>query len=106
MPFFLPGERDPAKAETLYAQMREAAARGTRGAVLSRRIHSIHYQHNGKLYTAVVGEVELYTGSLVLAIFEVSDGRMFWITTAASALGRANPIWVGRDTALEVVSFE
>jgi hypothetical protein len=107
MKFFLPGVKDPAQAEEIYAQIRGRA----KGLEISdRRIFRLEYKDEGKDWIAEVGRIELVNGQelrhgeLVIAILDA--GVTYLVCTPNLGVLRGQPIMVPKNAVKSVMEFE
>lgn len=76
MKFFVPLEEDEKKAEEIYKAIKSFAHTTTGWQILENRIYSISFSHDGKRYTATVGEDAPEIGGLVVAILASSGAYL------------------------------
>lgn len=103
MKFFLPYATDEAQAESVYAGIKKFAAEQTGWPITDRRIRSIEYRHEGKEYTAEVGEVNNRNGETVIAILE---SKTYLVCTPNRCVRRGEPMYVGIQEVSKTETFE
>ncbi len=110
MKFFLPpyakDDLDTEKVERGYSSLRGHVGE-MMGAVLSdRRIRILHYRHDGKAYSATVGEPDPYERQEVLAIFYEPLRVLFHVVTYGRGVRGSPTILVGKDEVTSSEDFE
>ena len=111
MKFFMPLLEDPQKAEGAYEHFKKVVLHGWGNVKITpRRIFRIHYEHDGGLWTAEVGERDPENPGLVVAIYETT-GRCFVMVTLYPKKDRIG--WeyrdvhmIGNQDAINVTDFE
>jgi hypothetical protein len=101
--FFVPLATDAAQAESVRDSTIKFAEEQTGWKVSPRRIYSLRYRHDGKLYQDVVGEVSSRIGETVLVILE-SD--TFFVCSQNYCVATGFPCMVGKDEVNAVVDFD
>jgi len=72
------------------------------GDLTDNKIHSLKYNHNGKIYTETVGVV--CDEGLVMCILETTT--VFLVCTPNRGVVRGNPIIVGKNDVLNTTYFD
>jgi hypothetical protein len=91
--FFLPHVTDLAEAESAYADIKAFAEKTTGWKVSNRRIYRLEFVHNGKHYTAEVGQPTDFNHEEVIAILD-SDPHLIYTLLQGVICG--DPIYIGR----------
>ncbi len=102
MKFFIPHSNDESEAISVYQGIKSFAETQTSWTISGRRIYSISYRHEGKKYTATVGERENRVGEEVIAIL---DSVTYLVCTPNRGVIRGEPILVGKAEATIVEDF-
>ena len=102
MKFFVPAATDDKNAELIYDGIRQF--NGASRPITNRRIFSIHWLHEGKLYYAEVGQPEAKTHDLVLAILETD--QIYYVCTVNRGGLRGDPILAGSREVTRIVDFD
>jgi hypothetical protein len=72
MDFFFPdpegGNFEPDRAEEMWQATRTGAESDVGRDALARRVYKLDYVHNGRDFSAVVGERDAYDNDLIMAI--------------------------------------
>ena len=90
------------KAENLWEDTWKWAHETTGWEVSDRRIYSIKYRHEGKLYYAEVGLPDPRVEEKVLVILQ---SNTFLVCTYNRGVIRGGPVLVGKNEAIEVTYF-
>jgi HEAT repeat protein len=69
-----------------------------------RRIYAVEYKHNGRMYSAQVGQTEERTKELIHAILGCGPDLVLICTTNRGAM-KGYPIFVGKDEIISIVEF-
>lgn len=102
MKFFLPHATDPASAETAYNAIKQFAEELTGWKVSNRRIYRLEFVHNGKHYTAEVGQRTDFNDEEVIAIL---DSDPYLICTPNQGVIVGPPLFVGHHLVLRRDDF-
>jgi hypothetical protein len=102
MKFFVPGAKDPQKAEEIYKGIKEFNSSKVR--ISSRRIFAIHYVRNNKPEYVEVGKLLPTTEDIVLAILETD--YVYYVCTLSRGGGSGEPVSVARPDISKVINFE
>lgn len=102
MKFFVPGAKDPQKAEEIYKGIKEFNS--SKVKISSRRIFAIRYVRNNKTEYAEVGKPLPTTEDIVLAILETE--YVYYVCTISCGGGSGDPVMVGRPDISKIINFE
>ena len=106
MKFFLPQAKDEASAEKNYEGIRKYNA-DQMGATLSdRRIYSVSGVHDGKPFTATVGEAFETLGEPVIAILLDTSRNCYFICTPNRGVLRGIPYLSGSNEITHAEDFD
>jgi hypothetical protein len=106
MKFFIPAAASEVEAEGVYGAVKAHLAQERGANVSPRRIRSLQYVHNGKNYSAVVGEEESGgLGIVVTILFDVTRS-LYLVCTPHRGVIRGSPILVGEHDVRAVTDFE
>jgi len=94
MKFFIPLEEDEKKAEEIYEAIKSFAHTTMGWQIHETRIYSIYFSHDGKQYTATVGESAPEIGELVVAILASSGAYL--VCTPNRGVIRGMPYLAGK----------
>lgn len=101
MKFFLPAANSDEQANRVYT----AIVKHNGAEMMSRKIFSIHWIHNGKPYYAEIGKpVDSYFGGeVVVAIVE--NEQLYFICTENRGMIRGQGILVGKGIGIDTGPF-
>lgn len=104
MQFFIPhAEESSSDPEQIYAAIVEFAEEQSGWKVQDRRIYSLEYHHEGKRYTARVGEYEPRTREEVIAILR---SVTYLVCTPKRGVARGEAMMVGMNEVDAVIDFD
>jgi len=95
MKFFIPAENDVTKAEAVYDSIRKFNTDQMGAKLSARRIYSVAGIHNGKRFTARVGEAFESLREPVIAILLDESRDLFYICTQNRGVLRGMPYLSG-----------
>jgi hypothetical protein len=101
--FFIPHAKDAVQAEEVYEGVRKFNAEQMHAALSPRRIYEIQGVHNGKGFTATVGEPFEALKEPVIVILLDTIRDLYFICTANRGVVRGEPYLSGAG---EVYSSE
>lgn len=103
MKFFIPAAKDEKNAEDIWNATKKFAEQNLGWPVTNRRIFSLTYEHEGKVYHSEVGKPDQRIGELVIAILE-SD--TYLVCTSNRGVLRGEPILVGKEEVRDIEDFD
>jgi hypothetical protein len=104
--FFVPGADDKQQQEEVYEGITKFLTE-SHGALFSgRKIYSLRYTHDGRQYSARVGEFHALNGEPVIAILYEPNRRLYHVCTPNRGCIRGMSILVGEDSVQEYEDFE
>jgi len=108
MRFFIPEARDEAQAESVYEAIRKFNAKEMEATLSPRRIYRVYGVHDGKPFTATVGEPFERLGDVVIAILLDTSRNCYYVCTANRGVVRDMPYLSGSNEVLheDVEDFE
>jgi hypothetical protein len=101
--FFLPKALDDTQTDRVYKNIIEHARKSTGWDIESRKIYSLSFTKERKNYIATVGEVDSYSGGMVIAILE-STGTAYLLYVANSQ-GPHGPVMINKGNIRDVIEF-
>jgi hypothetical protein len=101
MDFFIPGTRDVAEAESVYASICAIVRENTGVRPAPRKIRSVEFRESGYREVATVGSYFEY--ELVSCILETTDEYLVY--TPNRGLRRGNPTRVSKSKVINVTTF-
>jgi len=104
MKFFLPFAKDDKMARETIEKIRTNVATFVNQQITDRAIYKIEFYHNGKTYSATVGEEFAPLRESVVAILEAEN--LYLICTPSRGVLHQGPYLVGLQTAFRIVDFE
>lgn len=106
MKFFVPAAEDADQAERVYEGIRKFNS-GQMGTTLSaRRIYSVSGVHDGKAFTATVGQVFERLREVVVAILLDTKRNVYFICTTNRGAIRGEPYLSGANEIRNAEDFE
>jgi hypothetical protein len=93
--FFVPAAEDRAQAERVYEGIRKFNSEQMGAALSARRIYMVSGVHDGKAFTATVGEVFERLREVVVAILLDTSRDLYFICTANCGVIRGEPYLSG-----------
>lgn len=106
MKFFIPAAKDAAQAEEVYASIRKFNSEQMGATLSPRRIYRLSGVHNGKPFTATVGEPFESLRQVVVAILLDTSRDLFFICTADRGVIRGEPYLSGAHEIRGAEDFE
>jgi hypothetical protein len=103
--FFLPAADSPEQAESVYGSIRSFAEEQTGWKTTDRRIYRLEYRHEGKNYSAQVGEFDPRIDEVVIAILETVRG-VYLVCSQNRCVLRGEPMLVGSDEVYIRLDFD
>lgn len=101
MDFFIPGTRDAAEAESVFALVCNLVRESTGDRPTSNKVRSIEFRENGYREVATVGSPFEY--ETVSCIVETRDS--YWIFAPGRGLRKGQPAVINRNNVLMVEHF-
>lgn len=106
MKFFLPAAKDAAEAESAYEGIRKFNAEQMGATLSPRRIYSVSGVHDGKPFSATVGQTFERLGETVVAILLDTSRECYFICTPNRGVLRDGPYLSGTNEIRSVEYFE
>jgi hypothetical protein len=106
MKFFIPGAKDAAQAEEVYEGIRKFNAEEQDARLSARRICRVRGIHNGKPFTATVGEPFERPPETVIAILLDESRTRYFICTYNRGVARGMAYLSGSNEIWDVEEFE
>lgn len=106
MKFYIPAAKDAAQAEEVYASIRKFNSEQMGATLSPRRIYRLSGVHNGKPFTATVGEPFESLRQVVVAILLDTSRDLFFICTADRGVIRGEPYLSGAHEIRGAEDFE
>ena len=106
MKFFVPGAENALKAEELYEAICKFNAEQMDAKISPRRIYELEGVHNGKPFTAKVGEAFEELQERVIAILLDTKRNLYFICTANRGVLRGEPYLSGAHEIQSSEDFE
>ena len=108
MKFFIPDAKDEAQAESVYEGIRKFNAKEMNATLSPRRIYKAYGVHDGKPFTATVGEPFERLGETVIAILLDASRNCYYVCTANRGVLRGMPYLSGSNEIIheDVEDFE
>jgi hypothetical protein len=106
MKFFVPAAASDIERERVYESVKARMAQEMGANFSPRRIRSLQYVHNGKNYSATVGEEESGGLGLVITILFDTTRSLYLVCTPYRGIISGSPILVGEHDVRAVVDFE
>ncbi len=103
MRFFVPGTQTPEETEIIYNALR-TRAENIALRVTERKIQSVLYKRNNKLFSMSVGLADPVKKETVIAIFE--GFTVYLVFTPNRGVIWGNPYIIGTEEILSVEEFE
>jgi hypothetical protein len=95
MKFLIPEAKDVAQAQSVYEGIRKFNAEQMAASLSARRIYSVRGTHDGKRFTATVGQTFESLGELVIAILLDETRQCYLICTPNRGVVRGTPYLSG-----------
>lgn len=106
MKSFIPYAASDVERERVYEAVKVHLAQEHGASFSDRRIRSLQYVHNGKNYSAVVGEDESGGLGVVIAILLDTTRSLYLVCTPYRGVISGSPILVGEPDVQAVADFE
>lgn len=106
MKFFVPGAQDVAQAEEIYEGIRKFNGEQMEATLSPRRICRVAGVHDGKAFTATVGEPFERLREVVIAILLDTSRNLFFICTRNRGAVRGEPYLSGSNEIRDSEDFE
>ncbi|HJX85022.1 MAG TPA: hypothetical protein VJ723_11815 [Candidatus Angelobacter sp.] len=106
MKFFVPAAKDAAQAEEVYEGIRKFNIEQMGATLSPRRIYHVAGVHDGKPFTATVGEPFERLREVVVAILLDTSRNLFFICTANTGVLRGEPYLSGAHEIRDAEDFE
>jgi hypothetical protein len=106
MRFFIPEAKDAAEAERVYEGIRKFHTEEMGASLNARRIYSVHGTHNGKRFTATVGQPFERLREMVIAILLDDTRKCYLICTPNRGVLRDIPYLSGSNEIDYAEDFE
>ncbi|MHC4084969.1 MAG: hypothetical protein ACYSWZ_09925 [Planctomycetota bacterium] len=103
MKFFIPDIEDKEDENKLYDTIKEFAKKTTGRDIKDRKIYYIKWRHGREDCEARVGETQMRTGEMVMAILETNV--IFLVCTPNRGVKRGMPILVGKEEIVSIIDF-
>jgi hypothetical protein len=104
--FFLPPAKESADAEKAYDAIRQFVSKQMGAELGPERIYHVRGVHDGKPFTATVGEVFERLGEVVVAILFDTQKKCYLICTANRGVLGGIPYLSGSNEIKSVEEFE
>jgi hypothetical protein len=106
MKFFIPAAKDAAQAEEVYEGIRKFNSEQMGTTLSPRRIYYLSGVHDGKPFTATVGEMFERLREVVVAILLDTKRDVYFICTANRGVIRGEPYLSGAHEIRDSEDFE
>lgn len=106
MKFFIPAAKDAAQAEEVYEGVRKFNSEQMGATLSPRRIYRLAGVHDGKPFTATVGEMFERLREVVVAILLDTKRDLYFICTANRGVIRGEPYLSGAHEIRDSEDFE
>jgi hypothetical protein len=106
MKFFVPGAKDPSQAEDIYEGIRKFNSEQMEAILSPRRIYRVSGVHDGKAFTATVGEPFERLREVAVAILLDTSRNLFFICTRNRGAVRGEPYLSGSNEIRDSEDFE
>lgn len=106
MKFFVPTAKDAAQGEELYESMRKFNAQQMETTLSPRRIYRVSGVHDGKPFTATVGEQFERLREVVFAILLDTKRDLYFICTPSRGFLHGEPYLSGAHEIRDSEDFE
>ncbi len=101
--FFLPEAQDDSQRDRAYRDLVSHAKQSTGWDIEASKIYSLSFTKDRKNYVATVGEVDSYSGGMVIAILE-STGTAYLLYIAVAG-GLRGPVMVNKNNVTDLIGF-
>jgi hypothetical protein len=106
MKFFIPSTDDPVVAEDVYKAIVKFHSEKMKATISPKRIYRIDFAHEGRPYTATVGETFLRLREVVVAILFDTRKKCFLICTPSRGVARDVPYLSGHEELRTIEYFD
>jgi hypothetical protein len=106
MKFFVPVTDDPVVAESVYKAVVEFNSKQLKSAISPKRIYKLDFAHEGRSFTATVGEVFPRLKERVVAILFDTTKKCYLICTAHRGVANGGPFLSGHEELRNIEYFE
>jgi len=105
MKFFIPAAKDAAQEKEVYEGTRKFVSQQMGAKLSPRRIYRLEFVHEGKAYTATVGETFERLDERVIAILLDTVRDLYFICTPNRGVLRGDPYLAGSSEIRSVEDF-
>jgi hypothetical protein len=106
MKFFIPSAEDPTAAEKVYDAIVKFNCEQLKATISPKRIYKLDFAHEGRSFTATVGEVFPRLRETVVAILFDTTKKCYLICTAHRGVARGEPYLSGHEEMRDIEYFE
>ena len=106
MKFFIPAAADPVAAERVYDAIVTFNSAQLKATISPKRIYKLDFAHEGRSFTATVGEVFPRLREKVVAILFDTTKECYLICTASRGVARGEPYFSGHEELRNIEYFE
>lgn len=106
MKFYIPHAQNPEQEGRVYNAIKTFIAAQVGGEMSNQKVQTLFYTHEGKDYTAKVGEVEPRTGEEVIAILYQEAANLYHVCTKNRGVARGESLLVGGLEVRDVIHFD
>ncbi len=106
MKFFIPAAKNEQNAELLYSSLKKRLSQTVGTDFDDRRIYQLNFSHEGKDYSAKVGETTDFNHELVIAILHSPGRDLYQVCTPNRGVERGISILVGGHAVAFSSDFE
>jgi hypothetical protein len=106
MKFFIPATDDPVVADNVYRAIVRFNSEQMKATISPERIYKLDFAHEGRPYTATVGEVFPRLREPVVAILFDTTKKCYLICTANRGVARGEPYLTGHEEMRNIEYFE
>lgn len=106
MEFFIPAVNSTCERDRVYEAIKRHLTDELGADFAARRIRTLHYTHNRKDYTAVVGQEESGGEGIVVAILFDQKRSLYLVCTPYRGVIKGSPIMVGEHDVKAAVDFD
>ena len=106
MKFFIPAASDDAEAESDYEAIRKFNSEQMGATISPQRIYKLSGVHDGKIFTATIGEVFERLGEVVVAIILDTKRDCYLICTENRGVARGIPYLSGGNEIKSIEYFD
>jgi hypothetical protein len=106
MKFFVPATDDPVVAENVYRAVVRFNSEQMKASISPERIYKLDFAHEGRPFTATVGEVFPRLRETVVAILFDTTKKCYLICTANRGVARGEPYLSGHEEKRNIEYFK